>query len=334
MQDFDWKRVRALLAVGAVFCALPFAMPAAMLPELTRIVVLAGAAMTLNVLVGATGLISMGQGLFYGLGAYAVAIGTIKLGMPYWQSALIALVIAVPLSVLVGYISLRAKHLFFGLLTLAIGQVAFVIVARSYSLTGGDDGLVGVTIPVWLESGLARHVFAVAVLVVAGLFLLRMLASPFGAMLGAVRDNADRVASLGGNPRLFEIAAMVIAGTLGTVFGILSATTEGNVDPGMFSWSMSAMLLMMVALGGRSLFLGPILGTVVLELSRSLIQIYSPDADLMVGLLVIACAVLFPEGLAPPVAARLSRLAHRRGGSAVPGSAVPLTTRDTSEGHQ
>lgn len=301
MQYFDKKNIGALCAVGGVFCVLPFVMPTSMLPELTRLVVLAGAAMTLNLLVGATGLISMGQGLFFGFGAYAVAIGTIKLGVPYWRAALFGLVVAVPLSAVVALISLRARHLFFGLLTLAIGQVAFVLVARSYELTGGDDGLVGVAIPAWLEPDMARHLLAVGVLVGVGLFLLRLLASPFGTMLGAVRDNADRIASLGGNPKLYEIMAMVIAGTLGTVFGILSATTEGNVDPQMFSWATSAMLLMMVALGGRSLFLGPILGTVLLELSRAYTQIHSANADLVVGVLVIVCAVLFPEGLAPPV---------------------------------
>lgn len=321
MQYFDRKRVGSLLAVGVVFGMLPFVMSASMLPELTRLVVLAGVAMTLNLLVGATGLISMGQGLFYGLGAYAVAIGTIKLGIPYWRAALAGLVLAVPLSALVAFISLRARHLFFGLLTLAIGQVAFVLVARSYSLTGGDDGLVGVAVPAWLESELARHFLAVGMLMAVGLSLLRLLASPFGTMLGAVRDNADRIASLGGNPKLYEITAMVIAGTLGTIFGILSATIEGNVDPNMFSWSMSAMLLMMVALGGRSLFLGPILGTVVLELSRAYTQIYSANADLVVGVLVIGCAVLFPEGIAPPIQGFLGKLAAKCG----LGDARPVT---------
>lgn len=297
MQHFDTRKVAGLLAVCALFGILPFIFPKSFAQEITRLAVLAGSALTLNLLVGATGLISLGQGLFYGLGAYAVAIGTIKYKIPYGYTVLLGVALAVPLSLLVAIISLRARHLFFGLLTLAIGQVAFVLVTGSYELTGGDDGLVGVPIPAWLEPDLARHFLAVAVLLAAGLFLLWLLASPFGAMLGAVRDNADRVASLGGNPVLYEIAAMVIAGTLGSVFGIVSATTEGNVAPDMFSWTTSAMLLMMVALGGRSVFLGPILGVVILELSRVYVQMRSANSDLVVGLIVIACAILFPEGL-------------------------------------
>lgn len=334
MLQFDAKRVGALLAVGIAFCVLPFILPATMLPEITRLAVLAGAAMTLNLLVGATGLISMGQGLFFGLGAYAVAIGTIKHGLRYEYAALIGLALSIPLSLVAAVISLRARHLFFGLLTLAIGQVAFVLVARSYELTGGDDGLVGVTVPPWLDSDMARHLFAVGVLVAVGLFLLRLLASPFGTMLAAVRDNSDRIASLGGNPKLYEIMSMMIAGVLGTIFGIVSATTEGNVDPHLFSWMTSAMLLMMVALGGRSIFLGPILGTVVLEMSRVYVQIHSANSDLVVGLLVIVCALLFPEGLGTPFVAFVGKRLAKRGANGPANALASLDTTNTTGGHQ
>ena len=186
---------------------------------------------------------------------------------------------------------------------------------RSYDLTGGDDGLNGVVVPAWLDSGLPRHFVAVAIMVAVGLFLLRLLASPFGAMLMAVRDNADRIASLGGNPWFYEIAAMMVAGVLGTIFGVVSATTEGNVDPSMFSWMTSAMLLMMVALGGRATFIGPVIGAVVLELSRVYVQMRSSNSDLVVGLIVIACAVLFPEGLGSAFRLLVARRATNGGGA-------------------
>lgn len=316
MLRFDAKRVGTLLAVGLVFCAAAFLLPATMTRELTRLAVLAGTAMTLNLLVGATGLISLGQGLFFGFGAYAVAIGTIKHNMSWGSSALLGLALALPLSLIVALIALRARHLFFGLLTLAIGQVGYILVAGHYELTGGDDGLVGVKIPALLENDLVRHFFAVGLLVGVGLLLLWLLASPFGAMLTAVRDNADRVASLGGNPKRYEIAAMVVAGMLGTVFGIAAATTEGNVEPLMFSWTTSAMFLVMIALGGRSIFLGPIIGAVILELSRLYVQIHSSNSDLVVGLLVILCAILFPEGLGLALKPLVAWRERRRRGAA------------------
>src|SRR5439155_8723610 len=124
----------------------------------------------------------------------------------------------------------------------------------------------------------AQHWYAVTITIVVCIGLLKLLASPFGAMLSAVRDNSDRVASLGGNPKLYELAAFVIAGTAGSVFGIVYAGTQPTVEPGLLSWITSAMLLMMVALGGRSLFLGPMLGALILEVSRADIQAHSSNS--------------------------------------------------------
>ncbi|MGH6627196.1 MAG: branched-chain amino acid ABC transporter permease [Burkholderiaceae bacterium] len=301
MERFSARRLATLLAVGLVLCLLPLVISATALPEITRIVVLAGVAMCLNLLVGTSGLISMGQGLFLGFGAYAVALATLRYGRSYGEAAAIAIVISLPLSLVVALISLRARHLFFGLLTMAIGQVAFVLVSRNYELTGGDDGLVGIEPPSWLQSDLAHHYFAVAVFVIVCIILLRLLASPFGATLGAIRDNPDRVASLGGNPKLYEVMVMVIGGMLTTVFGVVWACTEGGVEPSLFSWVTSALLLMMVALGGRSIFLGPLIGVLVLEVSRVYLHKYSTNSDLIVGGLVIVCAVFFPEGVGPAI---------------------------------
>jgi branched-chain amino acid transport system permease protein len=324
MEQFTAKRLASLLPIAVLLYVLPFVLSAAVLPEATRLVVLAGTAMCLNLLVGTTGLISLGQGLFLGFGAYVVAIANIRFGMSYWTAGLIAVVVAVPLSLLVGLISLRARHLFFGLLTLAIGQVAFVWVVGHYKLTGGDDGLVGVTVPAWLDSETAKHFFAVTVMLAVSVGLLKLLASPFGTILAAIRDNSDRVASLGGNPRLHELAAMVATGTLGAVFGVVNAGTEGSVDAHLFFWTTSAMLLNMIALGGRSIFLGPLLGAVILEVSRAWVQAHSSNADLVVGGLVILCAVLFPEGVGPPVKKYFQRhLGRRAAGDEAPALVDP-----------
>ncbi|WP_322029276.1 branched-chain amino acid ABC transporter permease [Paraburkholderia sp. J76] len=325
MKQFTAKTVLVALLAAGVLCLLPYVISAAYMPEVTRLVILAGTAMSLNLLVGTTGLLSLGQGLFFGLGAYVVAIGTIRYGLSYWSGAALAIVLSVPVSLLSALISLRARHLFFGLLTLAIGQVAFVFVVSSYNLTGGDDGLVGVTLPDWLGSGAAQFRFAAIVSIAACLVLLKIVSSPFGAMLGAVRENADRVASLGGNPKRFELVAFVIAGAFGALFGAVLAAVEGSVDPHLFSWITSAMLLMMIALGGRSVFLGPVVGTLVLEIPRAYVQIHSSNADLVVGALVIFCALAFPEGIASKLAAMLAApLRARRG--------MPGTTSSSQRG--
>lgn len=297
MEQFTARRLTYLLAIGAAFYLMPLALSRAALPEATRMVVLAGAAVGLNLLVGTTGMISLAQGMFLGFGAYVVALGTIRYGLSYYQAALIAVLAAIPFSAVVALISLRARHLFFGLLTMAIGQVAFYFVSSNYELTGGEDGLAGVVVPAWLDSDLSHHVFAVTVMLVVSIMLLRLLASPFGALLSAVRDNPDRVASLGGNPKIFEFVAFVITGTVAALYGVVFAGVEGNVDPTMISWTLSNLMIVMIALGGRFTFLGPIFGALILESTRAYIQAHSENADFVVGVLIIVCTLAFPDGL-------------------------------------
>jgi branched-chain amino acid transport system permease protein len=315
MEHFTPRRILNLLAICAAFYAMPLLLSRAALPEATRIAVLAGTAISLNLLVGITGLISLAQGLFMGFGAYVTALGTLRYGLNFYQSGLLAVVATIPLSAIVALISLRARHLFFGLLTMAIGQVAFYFVSSQYELTGGEDGLAGVVVPHWLDSDLSHHITAVSVMLVVSLAILRLIGSPFGAVLAALRDNPDRVASLGGNPKLYEFVAFVLSGTFAAVYGVLFAAVEGNVDPTMISWTTSNLLIVMIALGGRFTFLGPIFGAVIIESVQAYTQSVSDNSDFVVGVLIIVCTLALPDGLGD-IFKRLGRLraaaGHRR----------------------
>ena len=301
MEQLTSQRLLTLLLLGLAAALLVLVVPEARLPTITRTVMLAGAAMSLNLLIGNAGLVSMGHGLFLGLGAYVVAVGNIKHNVSLAWCMLAAVLASLVVAAISGIIALRARALFFALLTLALGQVAFVFVARNYALTGGDDGLVGVNVPAWLDGDLPQHLLAVAATTAVCVVLLVLLASPFGAVLRALRDNSERVASLGGNPKLYEMIAFVIAGVLGGIMGIVAALTDQAVEPTLISWTTGATLLVMVALGGRFTFLGPIAGVVILELTRSYVQMHSSHADLFVGLLVVVCAIAFPEGIGPRI---------------------------------
>ncbi|MBO9353971.1 hypothetical protein GG851_08200 [Bordetella petrii] len=301
MERLSIRQVALILAIGALSAALVWVVPEVRLHSLARVALFAGAAMALNLLIGNAGLISTCQGMFLGVGAYTVAIANIKYDLSFAEGALLAVPIAIVVACFVGAVALRARSLFFALLTLAIAQVFYVLAARNYDLTGGDDGLVGILVPQWLESDAAQYLLVVCSTTAICLVLLVLLASPFGATLRAVRDNADRVASLGGNPKLYEFSAFVITGVIGALLGIVAAAINRSVDPHIISWTTGTELLVMVALGGRSTFLGPIAGAVLLELARSNIQRYSDHADLAVGLIVIGCAILLPEGIGASV---------------------------------
>lgn len=297
MERLTLRRVLLILAIGALCAGLAWVVPEVRLHSLARVALFAGAAMALNLLIGNAGLISTAQGMFLGLGAYTVAIANVKYDLSFGQGAWLAIPISILVACVVGIIALRARSLFFALLTLAIAQVFYVFAARNYDLTGGDDGLVGIMVPLWLESDVAQYLLVVGSTTAVCLGLLVLLASPFGATLRAVRDNSDRVASLGGNPKLYEFTAFVITGVIGALLGIVAAAMNRSVEPNMISWTTGTELLVMVALGGRSTFFGPIAGAILLELARSNIQRYSGHADLAVGLIVIFCAIMLPEGL-------------------------------------
>jgi branched-chain amino acid transport system permease protein len=302
-------RLVAIIALGTLAALSVLLIPQTSLHAATRIVVFCGAAMSLNLLIGNAGLVSMGHGLFLGLGAYATAVANVKYGMSLGLCIVVALAISIVAGAVAGFIALRARALFFALLTLALGQVFYVFVARNYNLTGGDDGLVGIDVPAWLENEAGQYLFAVAFTLGLCIALLLLLASPFGATLRAVRDNPERVASLGGNPKLYEFAAFVVSGFCASVVGVVIAVTDGSVEPGIASWTTGATLLVMVALGGRFTFLGPIAGVIILETVRTFVQTRSTHADLAVGLIVILCALCFPEGLGQGI--ELLRLSPR-----------------------
>lgn len=311
VQQLSRRTIAAIIAIGVVVGALAYVVAPVDLSPLTRATVFIGAAMSLNLLIGNAGLISVGHGLFVGLGAYTVAVGTITFELPLAITVLIALGGSVVLALLTGLIALRAKALFFALLTLALSEVGFVYVSRSYAVTGGDDGLAGIPVPEWLFPAESQHLMAVAVTTVILLAVLVLLASPFGATLRAIRDNRDRVASLGGNPKLYELSAFMLAGVLGTVAGMSLAISDRLVTPEIISWTTGTLLLVMIAVGGRFSFFGPVLGVVLLELTRSEVQAVSVHADLVIGVVVIACAVAFPDGIAGRFRSSLSRFSDR-----------------------
>jgi branched-chain amino acid transport system permease protein len=301
LEHFSFQRVANILLLGCFAALLSFVVPVQFLPGITRTIVFAGAAMTLNLLIGNTGLLSLCQGLFMGLGAYAVALGNTRFGIPVFPALAIGLVLSVPFGALIAAIALRARHLFFGLLTLAICQVGYVLLTTNYDWTGGDDGVVGIELPSWLQSDVAQNLFVAAGVTIIVLFILFVLSTPFGVVMRGVRDNPERVASLGANPKAIEFTAMMLSGFLATICGGMLAISDQSVSPVTASWVLSANLLVMVALGGRSFFFGPILGVVILETVRNFVQGYSEHSDLVVGMIIICCALVFPEGITSKV---------------------------------
>jgi len=265
-----------LVLVAAVF---PFIADAAgsgyLVPTASRILIYALAAVSLDLLVGYVGLVSLGHAAYLGVGAYVVAIlsfhaaeGSTVLGMPGTVQGLLSIPAAVLLSALValviGALCLRTSGIYFIMITLAFGQMIFFIMV-SLEQYGGDDGLFMYAGPNrlgWLDLSHEWTFFYVCLALLAAFLLLChwLVRSRFGRALGAIRQNEARMTTLGANVYRYKLAIFVIAGAGAGLAGALLANQASYVSPDLLHWTRSGELLFMVILGGSGTLIGPVLG--------------------------------------------------------------------------
>lgn len=303
-----------LLAAVVLLAAYPLAggwlfpvKHAFLLQKLTGIMILAVMAMSLDLLVGVAGMVSLGHAAFFGLGGYMLAIlspqyeaGNLWLVLPA------ALAAVAMVSAAVGALAIRTSGISFIMITLAFGQMGFYFFNDS-KIAGGSDGAYihvrpaveafGVTL-VNLDSKVAFYYVALGVLVAVYVLLRVLLASPFGRVLAAIGINEQRVRGLGFDATWYKLAAFTIGGTLAGLAGFLAAAQYGFVNPAMLSWHYSGQALVMVILGGMGTVFGPALGAFALELARMGFESVTEHALLPMGLFVVALVLVAPKGLA------------------------------------
>ena len=295
-----------LTALGAVAALALIALPAAgsrlAVATATEILVFAVFAMSLDLLVGYTGLVSLGHAAFFGIAAYVVALlGTA--GIAHLTVTLPAGVAAgTAAAAIIGLFALRTTGVYFLMLTLAFAQMAFAVAHQWAALTGGTNGLSGIPRPVLPGLDLAGAVpFYYLVLALAGLTaaaLARIVASPFGAALAGVRENEPRMRAMGYDTFRLKLAAFVIAGAAASVSGALYAYYNGFVSPDALYWTTSGQVLVMVLLGGAGTLAGPAAGAAAVLLLQNLASSYTERWTLILGAAFILVVLAAPRGLA------------------------------------
>jgi branched-chain amino acid transport system ATP-binding protein len=295
-------RPLGLTALGLV--ALPFAMPLLGLSTNTAsmVVILAMAAMGLNLLVGYTGLTSFGHGMWFGIGAYAA--GLIQLnwfGGEIWLPLVLSMLCVAVLATIAGMLILRRRGVYFSLLTLALAALTYTIAFRWSNVTGGEDGLGGLKRgsigPVSLDGGLAYYV-VVALIGLAVLFLLlRLVRSPFGHVLMAVRENQLRATFQGYPIERYKLGVFVISAVVTGLAGALLGFQTYLVSAEAVSVPFSGEMLAMVVIGGMRNMLGPAIGALFFILFRELFSIWTANWLLWFGLIFVAFVLYSPSGL-------------------------------------
>lgn len=275
----------------------------------TTILMLAIFSLGFNLLFGYTGLLSFGHAAFYALGAYVCA--KVLLAYPSIGLGLLAGVAAAGVGALIiGFLSVRHTRIYFSMLTLAFGMMVHSIIWKWREVTGGDDGLVGIIRPNldlgFLEINLNRpenFYYFTAVILLASIFLMhRIVNSPFGLVLQAIRDSETRAAFCGIPVRRYRLAAFVISGLYAGLAGSFVAPLERAVTPVYAHWTFSAEPVLATLLGGINSFLGPVVGAFLFRLLKEVVVRYTEYWQLALGIIVVILVLGFRGGVVSVVA--------------------------------
>lgn len=298
---FTFAGVAALIALP--YFAKPFYI-SLMIPFFAYAIALLG----FNLLFGYGGLLSFGHAMFLGVGAYGTAIVSGTLGIKSFEAALlVAILAAIAIAIPVGALCVRYTGIFFGMLTLAFGMLFHSFLFKFYYLTGGDSGMrvprmniLGLEFAQYNKIGFLSgpfYYYCLALLVIVGFIMWRIVHSPFGLHLRALRDNPRKAEYLGVRVRQFRLAAFVISAVFGAIGGAILGFRIGLADPELVYWTHSGQLVFMTVLGGFSNFFGPIVGALAYTLLQDQLQSLTQYWRFVLGAVLAIIVIGFPGGI-------------------------------------
>lgn len=293
-------RTAIIAVLFIVLVAFPFVLVPFQLDVVTRILIFALLAMSLDVIYGYAGMISLGHAAFFGAGGYTAGLLMVRWGVTeFWPALLAAIVASALLAALVGVIALRTRGIYFILVTFAMGQMLYSLTDQwGFFHTSGAEAVVGVSPPditplaiEWMSGTIYYFVLAV-VLIGVGLLHL-MTRSRYGLILTGIRENESRMVALGYNCWLYKFSAFVISGAVAGVAGTLFVYHSGIIAPSNVDISQSGLLVLMVILGGVGRLYGAALGATVIILVEFFARQYVPARqDMALGLLFVLTLIV------------------------------------------
>ena len=292
-----WRVPITLLVGTVVLFAASFVLPAQMLFFLQDVLVLGLFAVATNLLVGYGGLVSFGQAVFYGLGAYVIALGWFHWRAPFWLLFVVAPLVGALSALVIGALSLRTKTWYFALLTLAFSQLFFTIGNQWYDFTRGANGVFGTMIPDALVQPQAGLWFILGVCLVALFLLWIITVSPFGLTLKAMRENSKRVESLGVNLYREQLYAFVLSSAFCALAGALFVVRSQSAFPELLDWTQSGEPILVAVIGGLNYFLGPVVGAFIFVLARNYLVAHSNAWELILGATLVLIVLFAPNGI-------------------------------------
>jgi branched-chain amino acid transport system permease protein len=316
----------AVIVAVLVLAPLP---PFSVYPvDLMRALCFALFACAFNLLIGYGGLLSFGHAMFFGWAAYVAAhlakIGTIRL--PYWAGAWDWIVIPLPpltpelailggtlfagfLGLVVGSLAIRRQGIYFAMITLALAQMMYFFAIQA-KFTGGEDGIQGVPRGrlfgvIDLGNTMTMYAFVAVVFLLAFVLIYRIINSPFGEVLKAIRENEPRAISLGYKTDRYKLAAFVMSAALAGLAGSTKAIAIGLASLTDVQWQMSGEVVLMTLVGGLGTMFGPVVGAVIIVFMQAELVSFGQWVTVIQGVIFVACVLLFRRGVVGEIAARL-----------------------------
>ena len=304
------RGIQVLLGFGAIALAavplIPMEGGDFYVQMLTQMMILAIFAMSLDLLQGVTGLVSLGHAAYFGLAGYALAFLTpADMPVSLWWSLPLAVAVSGLVALVIGFFVVRTHGIYFIMVTMAFAQMVFYLFFDNRDL-GGSDGVYvnfrpGASLFGWngidLDNKTTFFYFTLLILIAVYAFLRRLLFSPFGRALAGIRVNEHRMRAVGYSSFGYKLTAFTLAGTLAGVAGYLWAAQTGYVNPELMGFHMSAHAIMMVILGGMGNFAGAIVGAFAFEWVMHFFKDMSKHWQLLMGSFIVLVVVFAPRGL-------------------------------------
>lgn len=299
-------RLGVWVAGLAALALAPAVLPSYFISVLTEVLIFAIFVVSLDLLVGYTGLISLGHALFFGVSGYTVGWVSQGVSSDFLLTLPAGMLAAAALATITGALAVRVRGVYFLMVTLAGGEMFHAAASQWIDVTGGENGLSGIPRPTGLLAGalgvsffptVPFYLFSLVFFAVSLALLRRVVHSPFGRVLAGIRENEGRMLALGFDTQRYKLGAFVIAGTFAGVAGSLHATFNGIVSPETLHWNTSATALIMVIIGGKATLLGPVLGAALILGGQNVLSSHTDRWPLLMGLLFIAVVYAGPRGL-------------------------------------
>jgi branched-chain amino acid transport system permease protein len=303
-------RFAPYIIIGVILIILPlFLSPYVQGVLLTKILIFAIFAMSLNLILGYTGLFSLGHAAFFGVGGYTTGILITRFGVDtFWLTAPLSILMATLFAAVFGFIALRVSGLYFLMVTFALGQLLFAVAWQWFHMTGGAFGLKGIPPPnigiPWLTfNDTSLYYFVLLIFIICYFLLYRIVNSPFGYALRGIREDEPRMRALGYNTWLYKYISFIIAGLFAGIAGVLFAHWNMLISPRQLGVVTSSLGLFHVIIGGAGTLFGPVIGSAVVIGIEYGASLYTPErGPLILGTLFVIVVMFLRGGISPHLA--------------------------------